>query len=284
MVSNAFQAAPEDHATKQRLRIAIIFAFAIYIKAGLVIYRRRDQLKGFLNPLNEHPFTGIITTSIDITVEHIASPSSDPHYSTTATKTSPPHTNYFDQEFDRYTGLHPSTNEGPAPISSPYAVTIAGPSAMPPARPEFLRMRSLTREEALRESPNPGAWLYARVAFLFFLGMLVIWIPASANRVYALAYPSRVNFALNYVSALVLPAQGCINVAVYVITSRTACGRLWGAVRGKEGVPWRVRRGGEEDAEELVGMEKGFKRSKSDGTLSGKGSVVDVPVTTRMNK
>ncbi|KAL8959253.1 MAG: hypothetical protein Q9193_003849, partial [Seirophora villosa] len=193
-----FQAAPEEYATKQRLRIAIIFAFAIYIKAGLVIYRRRDQLKGFLNPLNEHPFTGTITTSIDITVEHIASPSSDPHYSTAATKTGAPHTNYFDQEFDRYTGLHPSTNEDPASASSPYAVTIAGPPAMPPARPEFLRMRSLTREEALRESPNPGAWLYARVAFLFFLGMLVIWIPASANRVYALVYPSRVNFALNY--------------------------------------------------------------------------------------
>ncbi|KAL8643558.1 MAG: hypothetical protein Q9210_007630, partial [Variospora velana] len=56
------------------VRIAIFFAFAIYIKAGLVIYHRRDQLKGFLNPLNENPFTGIVTTSIDITVEHITSP------------------------------------------------------------------------------------------------------------------------------------------------------------------------------------------------------------------
>ncbi|KAI4138933.1 MAG: hypothetical protein L6R39_006540, partial [Caloplaca ligustica] len=51
-------------------RLAIIFAFAIYVRAGRVIYRRRDQLKGFLNPLNEHPFmAGTVTTSIDITVE-----------------------------------------------------------------------------------------------------------------------------------------------------------------------------------------------------------------------
>ncbi|KAL8643500.1 MAG: hypothetical protein Q9210_007643, partial [Variospora velana] len=187
-------------------------------------------------------------------------------------------------EFDRYTGLHPN-NKDPSSTTSPYAVTIAGPPALPPVRPEILRMRSLTREEALRESPNPGAWLYARVAFLFFLGMLVIWIPSSVNRVYALAHPTHVNFALNYVSALVLPAQGCVNVVVYVITSRTACGRLWGAVRGREGVPWRVKtRTGEGDAEELVGMGKGVRESKSDGTLSGKGSVVGVPVFARMKK
>ncbi|KAL8973895.1 MAG: hypothetical protein Q9197_001852 [Variospora fuerteventurae] len=256
--------------------IAIFFAFAIYIKAGLVIYHRRDQLKGFLNPLNDHPFTGIVTTSIDITVENITSPGSSSHPR--------PLNNYFDQEFDRYTGRHPN-NHDPSPTSCPYAVTIAGPPALPPVRPEILRMRSLTREEALRESPNPGAWLYARVAFLFFLGMLVIWIPSSVNRVYALAHPTRVNFALNYVSALVLPAQGCVNVVVYVITSRTACGRLWGAVRGREGVPWRVeQRTGDEDAEELVGMEKGVRESRSDGKLSGKGSVVSVPVFARMQK
>ncbi|KAI4104934.1 MAG: hypothetical protein L6R37_002977 [Teloschistes peruensis] len=207
--------------------VAIVFAFAIYIKAGLVIYRRRDALSGFLNPLNEHPFSGIVTTDIDVTIEHVSSPT----HSYKA--------NVFDKDFDqaRPQGLEEGNVEMDA-----YTVNVeANPDGRPRqgSKPEILKMREYTREAARQESTDVGAWLYARVAFLFFLSMLIIWIPSSVNRVYALAHPNDLNFALNYVSALVLPMQGFLNVIVYIITSQTASRELWAALRGKKAMPWR---------------------------------------------
>ena len=40
------------------------------------------------------------------------------------------------------------------------------------------------------------------------------------------------NFGLNYASSLVFPLQGFWNVVVYIITSQTACKRLWAHIRG----------------------------------------------------
>ncbi|KAL8626981.1 hypothetical protein Q9189_007316 [Teloschistes chrysophthalmus] len=194
--------------------VAIVFAFAIYIKAGLVIYRRRDALSGFLNPLNEHPFSGIVTTDIDVTIEQVSSPT----HSYKA--------NVFDKDFDqaRPQGLEEGNVEMDA-----YTVNVeANPDGRPRqgSKPEILKMREYTREAARQESTDVGAWLYAR-------------IPSSVNRVYALAHPNDLNFGLNYVSALVLPMQGFLNVIVYIITSQTASRELWAALCGKKAIPWR---------------------------------------------
>ncbi|KAL8751576.1 MAG: hypothetical protein Q9199_006320 [Rusavskia elegans] len=210
--------------------IAIVFAFAIYIRAGHVIYKRRDKLKGFLNPLNENPFTtGVVTTEIDVTIrpaDQITPPTDENRGR-----------NPFDKTFEGIPGMEEG-NGGP----DPYTVEIGvgeNTRDRKASKPEIFQMRSITREEALKENPNPGAWLYARVAFLFFLSMLIIWIPSSANRVYSLVYPDRINFALNYVSALVLPSQGVLNAIVYVLTSQTACRELVNALRGRGTMPWR---------------------------------------------
>ena len=149
-------------------RIAIFFAAVIYIRAGFVIYQRREQLHGFLNPLNENPFAGwtTITTEVDITVE----PSRSPSEGGGGAAISP----------DRALAL-------PGPVQNgwgfdPYTVNVevGEPPQDDQRRPsrgrEILNMRSLTREAAKRESVDPGAWLYARVAFLFFVGMLIIWV------------------------------------------------------------------------------------------------------------
>lgn len=199
--------------------LGIVFAFAIYIKAGHVIYKRRDTLRGFLNPLNEHPFmTGIVTTSIDITIEHVTSPS----------EASTNNANVFDKDFDPASNANAQLDE-----FHPYIVNVEAPERKPSG------VRKMTREVARKETTNKGAWLYARVAFLFFLSMLIIWIPSSANRVYALAHPDRINYPLNLVSALVLPAQGFLNAIVYIITSQTAMRQLLASIRGRERVPWR---------------------------------------------
>lgn len=51
---------------------------------------------------------------------------------------------------------------------------------------------------------------------------------------YAIAHPdpAHMNFGLNYASSLVFPLQGFWNVIVYIITSQTACKRLWAQLRG----------------------------------------------------
>ncbi|KAL9028791.1 MAG: hypothetical protein Q9196_002894 [Gyalolechia fulgens] len=140
--------------------LAILFAFAIYIKAGRVIYKRRDTLRGFLNPLNEHPFTtGIVTTSIDITVQYVTSPTEDSSASANN------NFNIFDKDFDPASNANAELDE-----FHPYIVNVEAPERRPSG------VREVTREVARKESTNPGAWLYARVAFLFFLSMLVIWL------------------------------------------------------------------------------------------------------------
>ncbi|KAL8995214.1 MAG: hypothetical protein Q9169_005002 [Polycauliona sp. 2 TL-2023] len=243
--------------------VAIVFAFAIYVRAGRVIYKRRDKLKGFLNPLNENPFTtGVVTTSVDVTVgptdELPVNPDND--------KTNGQ--NPFDKTFDGIPGMEEGNNNNNG--LDPYTVDInAGPNPHDRKNsvPELLRVRTITREEAMKENPNPGAWLYARVAFLFFLSMLIIWIPSSANRVYSLAHPDRINFPLNYVSALVLPMQGFLNAIVYILTSQTACRELMDAVRGRGSMPWRhlvgKGRGG------FMGMQN--RRSRKGSESSGTG-------------
>ena len=45
------------------------------------------------------------------------------------------------------------------------------------------------------------------------------------------------NFGLNFASSLVFPLQGFWNVLVYIITSQTACKRLWSQLIGRPPPP-----------------------------------------------
>ena len=169
--------------------------------AAKVIWSKRQHLNGFLNPLNENPFASTIITEIEITYEE-----------------RPIFKNAGDQ------GLSESTIP-----SDQYAINI---QAAPQPRetqihhlPAALRMRSFTRDVAKSET-NPEAWLYARVAILFFIAMIITWVPSSINRVWQMANPNVINFPLNYAASLVFSLQGVWNVVVYILTSQSACQRL----------------------------------------------------------
>ncbi|KAL8802242.1 MAG: hypothetical protein Q9200_006657, partial [Gallowayella weberi] len=99
--------------------------------------------------MNENPFTGVVTTEIDVTIEPAQSPS----------QTSTPHGNIFDKDFDRIPGMEQGD-------FNPYTVNIGvgekENNPKPSSKPELFRMKSITREEAMKETTNPGAWLYAR--------------------------------------------------------------------------------------------------------------------------
>lgn len=186
----------------------MIFAFVVYVRAGLVIWSKRQHLDGFLNPMNEKPFTSTITTEIEITTDDRPMVRNDGM---------PTNLDNFDNVQDDESALQP------------YSVQIAVDPKAPKPPPAALRMRTLTRNAAEAET-NAEAWLYARVAFLFFVALLITWVPTSVNRVYALAKPDTYNFALNYVASFVFPLQGFWNTIVYILTSQTACRRLWNRV------------------------------------------------------
>jgi hypothetical protein len=77
-----------------------------------------------------------------------------------------------------------------------------------------------------------ATWVYAKVAVLFFVAMMVTWIPSSANRVYSVVHPGQVSVGLEFASAFVLPLQGFWNAVIYTITSLPACGTFFRQLRG----------------------------------------------------
>ncbi|KAF6235973.1 hypothetical protein HO173_005601 [Letharia columbiana] len=212
--------------------VALLFAWIIYLMAFRKVWNNRHQLQGFFNPFNENPFEGTVTTEVDVTTYARRDSALKPagHNTTTAP----------DAEL-----AIPGTEPAPTAGFDPYSVNVEAAPPAPPHRhhrsdptasaaPDLLRVRALTRTAALRET-NPEAWLYARVAFLFFGALLLSWVPSSANRLYALAHPARYSFGLNYAEALVLPLQGFCNALVYAVTSRSACRDLWRSVAGTGG-------------------------------------------------
>lgn len=94
---------------------------------------------------------------------------------------------------------------------------------------------------------NRAALAYTKCSILFFLAMLITWIPSSANRLYSLLYDNRISIPLTFMAAFVLPLQGFWNAVIYIFTSWSACVELFqdlkvsiksailGATTGKDG-------------------------------------------------
>ncbi|KAJ5594728.1 G protein coupled receptor family protein [Penicillium hispanicum] len=179
--------------------VALLFAFIIYAMTAKLIWDKREHLDGYLNPLNESPF---VNTMTEVKITHEERP--------------------IVQDAGPHGILDLGTDQ------DLYAVQVeAHPQKLQPQShmPDALRVRSITRNAA-EQAQNQEAWLYARVAFLFFLVLMITWIPTSVNRVYAIVDPAGMNFPLNYVAAFVFPLQAFWNTVIYVITSQAACRKL----------------------------------------------------------
>ena len=123
----------------------------IYVMAGRVIYKKRNHLDGFLNPLKENPFN-MITTKVEIT---------------------------------RETRSMEETNKGNLVPGSDFQEYSVDVNAHNPRRYEqpltaILQIRSLSKKVAENEA-NAEAWLYARSAFLYYIACFVIWVRLFQN-------------------------------------------------------------------------------------------------------
>ncbi|KAF2141942.1 uncharacterized protein K452DRAFT_23640 [Aplosporella prunicola CBS 121167] len=94
--------------------------------------------------------------------------------------------------------------------------------------PQFGRTRTWGSEGGFtggRTLPcaSDAAWSYAKVAFIFFVSMFIVWVPSTVNRVWQLVHPDEPNHSLRAAASAVLPLQGAWNAAIYTCTSWSQC-------------------------------------------------------------
>ncbi|MCJ1387419.1 hypothetical protein MMC18_000262 [Xylographa bjoerkii] len=189
--------------------VSILIIFFIYIWAGLEIFEKRRQLRAFKDTVSQvtmiaNPFTSYVTTEVEITSEANPNPVS-----------------LLPQPYNL-------EEDVPGYGFSPYVVKVERGQK----RPESPLVQSIhSRQHNVAMDANTAAWGYLKCAILFFMSLLITWVPSSANRVHSLIYPNEVTFSYNYAGALVLPLMGFWNAVIYTTTSWEAVKSLFADIR-----------------------------------------------------
>ncbi|OJJ33072.1 hypothetical protein ASPWEDRAFT_43129 [Aspergillus wentii DTO 134E9] len=192
----------------------IFLTFAIYVRAGRVIYQKRRQLRDI----------GGLDSSFDAETALEMS-----FFKTTEIQVTSEAAVCSARQGESAYRASPTSSKSPY---DPYSITIEaggsyekndGVSNGPTKKeqPDLPSQRRIRASEA-----NSAAWAYTKYAMLFFIALLVTWVPSTVNRVYALARPDAFIFSLNYASSFVLPLQGFWNSIIYVSISWPACKSL----------------------------------------------------------
>lgn len=182
--------------------VAIVATLAIYVWAGMVVFRWRDQLI--------HMAHSQANTQVD---ERELEP----------------------VETIRRVTMH--KNQLGVWVASPDDALYVKPrekthnqlsrSGHRDSRPQEYGPRSNASIRPTTAQANRAALNYCKCAVLFFIALLVTWVPSTINRVYTLVHPDSVIFGLDFASGLVLPLQGFWNAVVYIATSFPACKALF---------------------------------------------------------
>ncbi|KAF3933465.1 hypothetical protein ABW19_dt0201497 [Dactylella cylindrospora] len=116
---------------------------------------------------------------------------------------------------------HSSTDKKPS-MTTVTSATVVSTAARPPV----INRNAIAANRRTMKA-NAAAWAYTRCSFLFFVGLIITWLPSSTNRVYGFIHPEDQPFALYLTASLVLPAQGLWNFVIYVTTSWKSCKLMW---------------------------------------------------------
>ncbi|KAI0157336.1 hypothetical protein GGR57DRAFT_63893 [Xylariaceae sp. FL1272] len=191
--------------------LVIFSTFFIYIRAGREIYRKRKQLRNFhVSSSGNDPETLAGDDPVMTTEVHITSESAGPAIDLDV--------------LEAGTSSNTASKSHGAPT---YSVSISAERKAQLAQSSGAKVSSTARAQAkvrrrnLMEL-NKATWSYTKCALLFFVALLVTWVPSSANRVYSLLNPGEISAPLEVMSALVLPLQGTWNALIYIVTSWTA--------------------------------------------------------------
>lgn len=117
------------------------------------------------------------------------------------------------------------------------------PATLPP-RPSSAATQH-RRSHLKKAVGNEAAFLYLKVAFLMFIALFVVWVPSTCNRLYQFVHKDKPSFALNIISAIVLPLQGAWNATIYIYTTRAESRRARALLKSKltgKSVPYQPER------------------------------------------
>ena len=185
--------------------------------SGREIFAKRDQLRMFGAALaegdgqsnyNEDPAKYRVTNEYQVTSELVIPPLGT-----------------MDAVHVPSVGKKSSSSDA-ASNSKGYSVNITS------ARPSLPRNQtSRQRKNKATMEANHAAFGYAKVASLFFISLLVSWVPSSLNRVYSLIHPHAVSVQYAYAASIVLSLMGFWNAVIYISTSHRACRSLLISIR-----------------------------------------------------
>lgn len=192
--------------------IAILAAFTIYAVAGRELFQKRQQLRAFNTPSNLNPFDSFKMTDVQVVSELATSNDPVAHQAYI-----PPDGNKSRSQRSTASGTN----------YEQYTVNImSSPMTPRPSAPHTSIVSMQGRKNRAAMEANSAAWGYTKVALLFFVSLLVTWVPSSINRVYALVHPNHVPKSYEYAAGIVLSLMGFWNSVIYIATSRAACKSL----------------------------------------------------------
>ena len=194
-------------------------------------------------PLLSDPFTSVKVTEVHVTSEAVVYPTSSDDinlvqlqsppsaYTVTVSTSNTP----FEQPIqevseDRFTYTEKSLDRKNTTASRPSNTATSTVVPLSAYMPNSERSRLYPMRRHAAQQADNAAWSYTKVSVLFFIAMMITWIPSSANRLYSVVHPGHMSLVLGYAAAFVLPLQGCWNALIYTTTSLQACRAVWDRV------------------------------------------------------
>lgn len=208
--------------------IVLVFTFSIYILAGNVIFKLRGSLRFFARGDASETGTGNYGSGGG-TVTSLPPPAGTTRMQNMGTQGDQSNMVNTSATVPILRDPGPVAGVGIQPQSYPsYSCTVETGRSAPQVPNAIITSRQKSAVEA-----NTAAWAYCRCAMLFFLALVITWLPSSINRVYTVVHPGRTNFGLNFASALVLPCQGFWNGLIYIITTLPACKQFFYQIQNR---------------------------------------------------
>ncbi|UNI21207.1 hypothetical protein JDV02_007217 [Purpureocillium takamizusanense] len=204
--------------------VVILLTLIIYIIAGRTIYQTRKQLREFssdmslLSPPDAEKEPASRSTQVSY--------GRRPTIGSIPSRLAPPPDDDLEDAVEgvaQGAGEEALVGGGPCGCGGDES-NNTDPPASPPRRP---LPDGPTRARRRSYELKSAAWSYTKTSLLYFTGILLIWTPSSANRVYALVHGGTTIAPLAYMSGLVLPLQGFWNWLIYTVVSWPACQDLF---------------------------------------------------------
>ena len=191
----------------------IITNFFVYIKVGTVVFRWRNQLVTLDNKASAAARSSVAMRDMQAhgpaKTYEVQIHSQVPHDPARSKRQS-----YVQIDFE-------------TELASPTTPTYPQLDSMASRARDFPTRPNTTIHHPNRLDANKATISYCYTALLFFIALLVTWVPSTINRLYTLIRPeSSSPFGLDFASGLVLPLQGFWNCVIYIFTSKAACKAL----------------------------------------------------------